>query len=397
LRTWAWLRLGWLRGLLLAALLAGANLAALRYTEDTNSSVRTPEFLSLGGLRAWRLSHEPTRSNGLLDYTQAPPTQQLMRWSSKATNAAHPSVWLPSLSVLVQQAQERGGTYYAALVPLGLDVPPDTCWFVVSSQTAPNTTKRLSLPPYTTCVPMDAADFRTEPKLARLDRELKALWTARPAIFLSPQLAEKALGEDWFESTTAAWVGAGYLPPENAGANAGIQRGESPLPSSLASLQTTGWSVHEIRNPPSPMQLQADKVKSRWQWGMAALGAALGVLSAWGYRHVLALIVAIRRTGVGKSWVLHKVIYEDAFALSAASAALINGASAVVLAGLIVAAEMWGVGTSQQALPVAQRSGSWMLWSWSGVALGLIVANSAVVTRAAKQSLQVLIARGATG
>lgn len=387
---WAWLRLGWARGLLLALLLTGVNMAAMRYAQDTAAATRTPEYSSLGGLRAWRLSFDPQRKSGLLGHVEWADTRALLHWTNpEGLGQQAPSLWNTGMGVWVQEPSQRGGSVHSVMVVAGIDWPVDVCW-VLSSP--PKTQRmRLVLNEQTHCVHPSANDILADAKLAKLQQEVQTLWVGGPTtLVLGPELARRSSGEQWHQYTTGAWVGAGATPSETDASQA---RPTAATTTSLDSLRAKGWAIHEIRHEPSPLQQQALRARQRWQWAMAALGLVVGTLSAWGYRHVLALMVAIRRTG-GASW---RPMWRDALRLSLAVVVLMITVAIVPLAAQLACGVSCGAVPNANWLRSAQTMASWMTWSWAGLAMGSLLANSGVVLRATKQSLQTVLARGSQG
>jgi hypothetical protein len=400
---WAWFRLGWARSLLLALLLGGVNVAAQRYTQDTQAATRALEFSSLGGLRAWRLSYEAPRSDGLLGFSQGANTRALMQWVEGADYLASlnapqskPSLWRPAFGVLVQEPLQRGGQHYGVVVAMGLGWPADDCWVLGTSPVKHS--QRLTLGELASCQPIGAPVAQTAPKLAQAQQDIKALWLNGPnALVIGPALADRVLGRDWQQTTAEVWVGVGALPTDK-----GEEKGEAgahnvaSTPASLNGLLASGWTVHAIRHAPSALQQQAALARLRWQLAMAALGFALGVLGAWGYRHVLALMVAIRRTGGARGLTL----WLDGLRLVGALAALMITVSVAVMAIQL----MCGAGCGTAPAPGASQSVqtwvdglAWLAWPWTGLIAGLLVVASGVVLTASRRSLQGIIARGGQG
>ncbi len=387
---WSWLRLGWARGLLLALLLSGVNMAAMRYAQDTAAATRTPEYSSLGGLRAWRLSFDPQRKSGLLGHAEWADTRALLRWTNPVDLSQQaPSLWNTGMGVWVQEPGLRGGSVHSVMVVAGLNWPVDLCW-VLSSP--PKTQRmRLVLNEQTPCAHPSAEDILANAQLAQTQQEVKTLLASGPTtLVMGPELARRSSGEQWHQYTNGAWVGAGATPSETDSSQA---RPTAATTTSLDGLRAKGWAIHEIRYEPSQLQQQALRARQRWQWAMAALGVVVGTSSAWGYRHVLTLMVAIRRTG-GASW---RPMWLDALRLSFAVGIL------TIIVGIVPLATQLACGVTCGAVPNAnwllsvQAAANWMAWSWAGLAMGSLLANMGVVLRATKQSLQTMLARGSQG
>ena len=406
---WAWWRLGWARALLLAALLAAANMAALRYTQDTTLATATPEYASLGGLRAWSLARAPQRRDGLLDQMVPADARELARINDATSSM--PRLLQLSIAVTVQGAHERAGLPLGVLVPIGLDWPPEGCWILAASLSgADNEHSRLRrLSGLAACKRLDPPG-EPNPKgdasrWAQTQRDIQGLLRpGEPVVVLSPELTRRALGEQWPQYVKQAWIGAGPIPtatdeamPRSHRDANGRPNAPVALPAELEPLRGMGWAVHEIRHEPSAARVQAMAASLRWRWGMAALGLALGLAAAWGYRQVLALMVAVRRTGGANMFAR----WMDAWHLSAALAGLIAFCSAVLLGGQIAcgaecaAPMVSGAAADKSASALAVAL--WMLWPWAGLIVGLLVTTSLVVMRANRQTLQTLFARGAQG
>ncbi len=369
---------------MLALLLAGANLAAQRYAKDTAAATAVPEYASLGGLRAWRLSHEPSRRDGLLDQFEQADTQFLMQWSTaRGQLGGRPALWRLGFGLMVQEANSRSGAPMGVMVATGLSWPDDACWVMshrrdIAPQQGPLT--RLGLSAHSSCNDIGWQSVTGNRVVSVAQQEIKSLWSGESVIVLSPSLAQRTLGDAWHESSNSVWVGAGSMVVAESAASVS----QAPTtPATLQILHARGWTVHEIRHEPSALSRQAQRARRIWLWAMAALGLAVGALAAWGYRQVLALTVAIRRTG-GAGWPSHG---RDALTLSASLAALMIASSAAGLA-LCVA-----LGWVTSAHEVA----NWMLWPWAGLALGLLLASSMVSIAARITSLQRVFARGAQG
>ncbi len=389
---WAWLRLGTARVLLLAALLSGVNIAAMRYSNDTQAATSTPEYSSLGGMRAWRLAYEPPRRNGLLDEAVWPDTRALKRWStSSGTGTPQPAVWRTSWGVMVQKANERTGTPYGVWVVTGMEWPPDACWLLGynAANEAPASGERLALNQLGGCTQLDRVDANpenaiAEPILAQTQRELQILGGNERVLIIGPELANRVFGGEWPQYTAGAWVGAGAVPA-SVDKPAQVPSVTLAMPASLEALKRSGWTVHEIRHEPSNLVAAVQQAKARWRWAMAALGLAVGALAAWGYRHVLSLLVAVRRTGGAPWWPK----WVDALRLSGVLGAVMIAASAVVVA--LVAAG------NTSATQTAVAAANWMFWPWAGLMLGLVPATTIMTWRAHQQGLQTLFARGGQG
>lgn len=394
---WSWLRLGTARVLLLAALLAVANMAGQRYAQDTQVAVSTPEFSSLGGLRVWRLSFEAPRRTGLLNQFVRPDTRALMRWSSPAEGSnEQPVIWLTSWGVTVQGALERSGNLQGVWVASGLGWPRDGCWAMSQATEGRGEVpgERLTINESVACTALSSPNLQTkdppnESQLAQAQREIKLLDSRARVVVIGPEMAARALGDDWSQQTSGAWVGVGAMPKSDYKTNT---KPNAAQPIALEVLQNSGWTVHAIRHEPSQLLAQVHLARVRWQWGLAMLGFAVGALAAWGYRHVLSLVVAVRRTG-GAHWVYKGL---DALRLSAAVAALMIGSNAILFSiALACGAQCAWVSPSGwlEAQSAAQR----MVWPWAGLAAGLLLCTSFVVWRADRVSLQALFARGGHG
>jgi hypothetical protein len=418
---WTWLRLGVGRLLLLATLLATLNLAAMSYVRDTTGAARTPQYASLGGLRAWRLAYEPPRSSGLLEHTYAPDTQSLLHWSLGGSSA-RASLWRARSSLAVREPHERIGTPQSVWVAIGLGLADNACWHVTrqaGTKHLPTERTQLFLGEAKTCwnlagsrdaavltphvAPRSHSDQTSAEQAShRLQREMSVLAEGQPVIVLSPALAQRTLGDDWASGATNVWIGEGEVPAANSPAEQNLATGTPPLdlaPASLAGLTARGWQIHAIRRAVSEVEVLAARTRTRWLWGMVALGAAVGALSAYGYRRVLSMMVAIRRTG-GARFSSYAM---DSAQLAASVCTVVVAGSTCLLAVQTLCGGACGAPQSQMLMPMQLLTESavdtlrWMLWPWLGFVAGVVTTLGAIIAGASKQGLQHLFARGAAG
>ncbi len=375
-RMWGWLRLDWGKALLLAGLLLLSSTAAQRYAHDTITAVQSPTVSTLGGLQAWQVRVLPDRRDGLLAHRTARSARVLRHWQALGNR---PSVWVPRFGAFVRQPGDRQARSVGVWVVEGLDFPGGDCALLGGPAVpagAPLVVNR-----YSSCTVLASADeVLTTPVL----RELKALLQSDSVVVMGPALALRVFGQQWHAEIGSAYLGAGPAQVESAPA---VQ----PL-AELEPLRAAGWKTEAITHEKSVAEILAERNRDRWKWAMACLGGVVGMLAALGYRRVLSLTVAVRRTGAApasQSWL-------DAWKLSVELTLF----TAVVCGAGLAMQQLCGGTCAAKAMPWwswAKAALDWTLWPLLGFALGLLVANLAVVQLARRTRLQSLFARAAAG